>query len=41
MDLINLGFKPSKEFSIIIDNSMKFASQGGKKEDFIKNLTNK
>lgn len=40
-DLINLGFKPSKEFSIIIDDSMKFASQGGKKEDFIKNLTNK
>lgn len=40
-DLINLGFKPSKEFSIIIDDSIKFASQGGKKEDFIKNLTNK
>lgn len=40
-DLINLGFKPSKEFSIIIDDSMKFASQGGKKEDFIRNLTNK
>lgn len=40
-DLINLGFKPSKEFSIIIDDSMKFASQGRKKEDFIKNLTNK
>lgn len=40
-DLINLGFEPSKEFSIIIDDSMKFASQGGKKEDFIKNLTNK
>ena len=40
-DLINLGFKPSKEFSIIIDDFMKFASQGGKKEDFIKNLTNK
>ena len=40
-DLINLGFKPSKEFSIIIDDSMKFAYQGGKKEDFIKNLTNK
>lgn len=40
-ELIQLGFKPSKEFSIIIDDSMKFASQGGKKEDFIKNLTNK
>jgi hypothetical protein len=37
-DLMKLGFKPSKEFSEIINKSKLFASKGGKKKEFIKTI---
>ena len=37
-ELIQLGFKPSKEFGELILQSKKLASQGKTKEEFIKSL---
>lgn len=37
-ELMDLGFKPSKEFSEIINKSKLFASKGGKKKEFIKTI---
>ena len=38
-ELIQFGFKPSKEFGALILQSKKLACQGKSKKEFIKSLT--